>query len=115
MNKSGRKKEIRELGSNGIDTIFKNILYLLMIQNIRKRFGRHGDTFMIHCPVDEQASLSPSNFNNLMELANRLGIYILANSPMMPIGTEESFKRAYRFSRRPGSDFTKADLLLTRH
>lgn len=113
MNKSGRKKEIRELGSNGIDTIFKNILYLLMIQNIRKRFGRHGNTFMIHCPVDEQASLSPSNFNNLMELANRLGIFILANSPMMPIGTEESFKRAYRFSRKPGSDFTKADLLLT--
>ena len=114
MNKSGRKKEIRELGSNGIDTIFKNILYLLMIQNIRKRFAHKGETFMIHCPVDEQASLSPSNFNHLMALANRLGILILANSPTMPVGTEESFKRAYRFYRNPGTDTTRADCLLNR-
>ena len=114
MNKSGRKKEIRELGSNGIDTIFKNILYLLMIQNIRKRFSHKGETFLIHCPVDEQASLSPGNFNHLMDLANRLGILILANSPTMPVGTEESFKRAYRFYRAPGTDNTRADCLLNR-
>lgn len=112
-NKSGRKKEIRELGSNGIDTIFKNILYLLMIQNIRKRFGRQADTFMIHCPLDEQATISPTNFNHLMSLANKLGIFILANSPLMPIGTEESFKRAYKFFKNPGTDFTNSRLLLT--
>ena len=69
---------------------------------------------MIHCPVDEQASLSPSNFNHLMALANRLGILILANSPTMPVGTEESFKRAYRFYRNPGTDTTRADCLLNR-
>ena len=114
-NKSGRKKEIRELGSNGIDTIFKNILYLLMIQNIRKRFGRQADTFMIHCPLDEQATISPTNFNHLMSLANKLGIFILANSPLMPIGTEESFKRAYKFFKNPGTDFTNSKLLLTTH
>ncbi len=108
LNRSGRRRDIKDMGSNGIDTIFKNILYLLLLTNIRKRCVNDGQGFMIHCPIDEQATLSPSNFNSLMQLANRIGVYILANSPVLPNGTEESFRNAYTFWKRPGSEFTNS-------
>ena len=108
LNRSGRRRDIKDLGSNGIDTIFKNLLYLLLLTNIRKRCSNDGQGFMIHCPIDEQATLSPSNFNNLMELANRMGVFILANSPVLPNGTEESFRNAYTFWKRKGSEFTNS-------
>ena len=113
LNRSGRRREIKDMGSNGIDTIFKNLLYLLLLTNIRKRCAEDGQGFMVHCPIDEQATLSPSNFNSLMELANRMGVYILANSPILPNGTEESFKNAYTFWKRQGSEYTNAANILS--
>ena len=115
LNRSGRRRDIKDMGSNGIDTIFKNLLYLLLLTNIRKRCAEDGQGFMVHCPIDEQATLSPSNFNSLMELANRMGVYILANSPILPNGTEESFKNAYTFWKRQGSEYTNAANILTFH
>ena len=113
LNRSGRRRDIKDMGSNGIDTIFKNLLYLLLLTNIRKRCAADGQGFMVHCPIDEQATLSPSNFNSLMELANRMGVYILANSPILPNGTEESFKNAYTFWKRQGSEYTNAANILS--
>ena len=113
LNRSGRRRDIKDMGSNGIDTIFKNLLYLLLLTNIRKRCAEDGQGFMVHCPIDEQATLSPSNFNSLMELANRMGVYILANSPILPNGTEESFKNAYTFWKRQGSEYTNAANILS--
>ena len=113
LNRYGRRRDIKDMGSNGIDTIFKNLLYLLLLTSIRKRFAGEGQSFMLHCPVDEQATLSASNFNSLMSLANRMGVYILANSPDLPSGTEESFRRAYTFWKRPGSEFTNSFPTLT--
>ena len=115
LNRSGRRRDIKDMGSNGIDTIFKNLLYLLLLTNIRKRCAEDGQGFMVHCPIDEQATLSPSNFNSLMELANRMGVYILANSPILPNGTEESFKNAYTFWKRQGSEYTNAANILSFH
>ena len=113
LNRSGRRRDIKDMGSSGIDTIFKNLLYLLLLTSIRKRCYQEGQGFMIHCPIDEQATLSPSNFNSLMSLANRMGVYILANSPVLPNGTEESFRHAYTFWKRPGSEFTNANRILS--
>jgi hypothetical protein len=101
------------MGSNGIDTIFKNLLYLLLLTSIRKRCASEGQGFMVHCPIDEQATLSPSNFNSLMNLANRMGVYILANSPQLPNGTEESLRYGYTFWKRQGSEFTNATNILS--
>ena len=113
LNRSGRRREIKDMGSNGIDTIFKNLLYLLLLTSIRKRCASEGQGFMVHCPIDEQATLSPSNFNSLMSLANRMGVYILANSPQLPNGTEESFRYGYTFWKRQGSEFTNATNILS--
>ena len=113
LNRSGRRRDIKDMGSNGIDTIFKNLLYLLLLTNIRKRCADDGQGFMVHCPIDEQATLSPSNFNSLMALANRMGVYILANSPVLPNGTEESFRNAYTFWKRQGSEFTNSVNILS--
>lgn len=113
LNRSGRRREIKDMGSNGIDTIFKNLLYLLLLTSIRKRCANEGQGFMVHCPIDEQATLSPSNFNSLMNLANRMGVFILANSPQLPNGTEESFRYGYTFWKRPNSEFTNATNILS--
>ena len=113
LNRSGRRRDIKDMGSNGIDTIFKNLLYLLLLTNIRKRCADDGQGFMVHCPIDEQATLSPSNFNSLMALANRMGVYILANSPVLPNGTEESFRNVYTFWKRQGSEFTNSVNILS--
>ncbi len=113
LNRSGRRRDIKDMGSNGIDTIFKNLLYLLLLTSIRKRCASEGQGFMVHCPIDEQATLSPSNFNSLMSLANRMGVYILANSPQLPNGTEESFRYGYTFWKRQGSEFTNATNILS--
>ena len=113
LNRSGRRRDIKDMGSNGIDTIFKNLLYLLLLTNIRKRCAGDGQGFMVHCPIDEQATLSPSNFNSLMALANRMGVYILANSPVLPNGTEESFRNAYTFWKRQGSEYTNSVKILS--
>lgn len=113
LNRSGRRRDIKDMGSNGIDTIFKNLLYLLLLTNIRKRCAEYGQGFMVHCPIDEQATLSPSNFNSLMALANRMGVYILANSPVLPNGTEESFRNAYTFWKRQGSEYTNSVKILS--
>lgn len=113
LNRSGRRRDIKDMGSSGIDTIFKDLLYLLLLTNIRKRCSQDGQGFMVHCPIDEQATLSPSNFNSLMNLANRMGVYILANSPVLPNGTEESFRYAYTFWKRQGSEFTNATNILS--
>ena len=113
LNRSGRRRDIKDMGSNGIDTIFKNLLYLLLLTSIRKRCASEGQGFMVHCPIDEQATLSPSNFNSLMNLANRMGVYILANSPQLPNGTEESFRYGYTFWKRQGSEFTNATNILS--
>lgn len=104
INKGTRKSSIKNTGSNGINLIFQYIVYLILLTSIRQRFEGNGETFSIHIPVDEQAKLSPDNFVNLLTMANRLGIYILANSPTIPAGTEDSFARMNTFSRYPNSD-----------
>ncbi len=113
LNKSGRKRDIRKMGSNGIDIIFKDMVYLLMLANIRRKFGQKGEGFIVHCPVDEQSTLSPGNFNSLMNMANNLGVYVLANSPLFPAGTEDGFRYAYTFWKRPGSEVTNATRLFS--
>lgn len=113
LNKSGRKRDIKKMGSNGIDIIFKDMVYLLMLANLRRQFSRGGEGFIVHCPVDEQSTLSPGNFNSLMGMANNLGVYILANSPLFPAGTEDGFKYAYTFWKRQGSEITNATRLFS--
>ena len=104
INKGTRKSSMKNTGSTGINMIFQYIVYMILLTSIRQRFESNGETFSIHIPVDEQAKLSPDNFINLLVMANRLGIYILANSPLLPAGTEDSFARMNTFSRIPNSD-----------
>lgn len=96
-NRTGRTNNLNHVGSTGIDMLFKEIVYLLMLTKIRNRFDNRGESFMTHCPIDEQAKLSAENFNSLISLANSFGVFILANSPSVPAGTEESFRIANYF------------------
>lgn len=91
-NAAGRKSTISRFGSNGIGTIFKEIVYLLLMVSLRQRMDNHGDDFMVHCLIDEQATLSSENFNSLCSLANEFGAFVLSNAPAVSPGTEESFQ-----------------------
>ena len=111
-NRTGRTSNLNHVGSTGIDMIFKEIVYLLMLTKLRSRFDRRGESFMVHCPIDEQAKLSAENFNSLIALANSFGVFILANSPSVPAGTEESFRIANYFWKDAATDRTYARHIL---
>lgn len=91
-NAAGRKSTISRFGSNGISSIFKEIVYLLLMVSLRQRMDDHGNGFMMHCLIDEQATLSSENFNSLCSLANEFGAFVLSNAPSVSPGTEESFQ-----------------------
>ena len=104
--------EFLPVSSSGHLMIFKEIVYLLMLTKLRSRFDRRGESFMVHCPIDEQAKLSAENFNSLIALANSFGVFILANSPSVPAGTEESFRIANYFWKDAATDRTYARHIL---
>lgn len=110
-NSTGWIENMKNVGSEGTDTLVKAIVNILLISVFKKRASQAGD-FRIHCMMDEIGRLADENIQGILNFANERDIFIVNSAPKAhrPL----SYRRLYMLSKDSDANTVVQPILSTR-
>ena len=69
------------MGSEGIDTLVKAMINIMLINVFKAKESRRFGNFRIHCMMDEIGKLHPQNVKGILDFANSRNILLINSSP----------------------------------
>lgn len=80
-NDTGWVDKLSHVGSEGTDTLVKEMINIMLINVFKGKVSRKFGDFRIHCMMDEIGKLHPQNVKGILDFANARNILLINSSP----------------------------------
>lgn len=112
-NSTGWIDNMKNVGSDGTDILVKAIINILLINVFKKRIGKRGEKFALHCMMDEIGKLAEENIKGIVDFANARDIYIANSAPK--VHSPLSYRRIYMLSKDARANTSVHPILAINH